>query len=94
MARSRPESRRTGEARHRAASAHRPLRLWWAPWRSRCSCGLDDWPCRHARPASQPTEPASETPIRVAVPEWNGPTVVLTPLLTPAQRWRGNGGAI
>jgi hypothetical protein len=25
--------------------AHQPVRVWWAPWRQRCSCGARRWPC-------------------------------------------------
>lgn len=25
--------------------AHRPARVWWAPWRRHCSCGARRWPC-------------------------------------------------
>lgn len=25
--------------------AHQPVRVWWAPWRRRCSCGARRWPC-------------------------------------------------
>lgn len=24
---------------------HRPVRVWWAPWRRRCGCGEARWPC-------------------------------------------------
>jgi hypothetical protein len=24
---------------------HEPVRVWWAPWRRRCSCGARRWPC-------------------------------------------------
>lgn len=24
---------------------HDRRRIWWAPWRSRCACGVDAYPC-------------------------------------------------
>lgn len=53
---------------------------------------------RKHRIESRPTGPAAAIERRApwinshATPQWNGPTIQFTPLLTRAQRWRGNGG--
>ena len=75
---------------------HRSTRRWRAPWRSRCACGFDRWPCtleRRSLPLAPSGLPGGTSAVRVrpAVPpskSWNGPTLVLTPLLTRGQRWR------
>ena len=87
------------QGNHEAGCGHRPSRCWWAPWRSRCVCGLDGWPCRYVAVATTSTKRAVQTAERASEefvaprPSWDGPTVPLTPLLTRAQLWRGNGGA-
>lgn len=87
-------------AEHVAGNAHRPARRWWAPWRSRCACGLREWPCelsqglgRLASPGASGAASIEASPADSPAPAWNGPTLPLTPLLTRAQRWRANGGA-
>jgi hypothetical protein len=104
-----PHSRRHASAstppKHRPAHIHRPSRRWWAPWRSRCACGLSNWPCQAtcrsapadtcppARSRTQHAASAGSAPKNRQRPSWDGPTILLTPLLTRGQRWRSNGGA-
>lgn len=82
-------------ARRQLTMTHRRRPRWWAPWSSRCACGLDRWPCQYAGSVRvlRPARPRETVPDTAATPGWNGPTVAFTPLLTPAQRWRSNGGA-
>lgn len=89
---------------HRTQAEHWRVRLLWAPWLSRCACGLDSWPCRYPESLQAPPDRLAARASRleptvgacssepVPPPSWNGPTLAFTPLLTPAQRWRGNGG--
>lgn len=100
MPRSRRHAPTSTPPKHRLGNDHRPSRRWWAPWRSGCTCGLSGWPCqaKRASPSPAPTRtsgPASAGPASRILPgtSWDGPTILLTPLLTRGQRWRSNGGA-
>jgi len=63
---------------------HGPRRLWWAPWRQVCRCGLGAWPCYAQRMLERQ---ARLLPLRA--PDWNSaPTVLRAPLLTPGQAAR------
>ena len=69
-------------------------------WTDRCVCGLR-WPCPDDL-GWQSGEPVPDAPARLPVgqhPGWNGGTVATpemhvgrTGTLTPAQRYRSNGG--
>jgi hypothetical protein len=79
------------------AAHHWRARRWWAPWSFRCSCGIGWWPCPVITLTGMWVRPGDTPQVAVGrrtapLPGRNGPTAALRPLLTPAQRWRGNGG--
>lgn len=80
---------------------HKPKRRWWAPWKTRCSCGCGWWPC----PDTFRIELAPIADTAAVDHGWNGPTAyhvspkaVSRPLMTRGQQWRsqtkggGHGG--
>lgn len=66
---------------------HRPVRVWWSPWRRFCACGIRWYPCPDAVRMDRP-------PVAQSLGHWAGPTLRLPdfrangPLMTPGQRWR------
>ena len=73
---------------------HKPLRVWFAPWKTRCACGCGWFPCPDSITMDRPG------------PVWNARTAALpivtparpafrdeSPLMTPAQEWRSRGPA-
>jgi len=63
---------------------HRAIRIWWRPWRRRCSCGCGWYPCPDAITVNDQARRNS--------PAWNPPTAAHPrnerPLMTPGQEWR------
>jgi hypothetical protein len=48
--------------------AHEPIRVWWAPWRRRCSCGARRYPCPDT-PVPPPARPPEDNR-----PRWTRPS--------------------
>lgn len=49
--------------------AHWPVRVWWAPWRRHCSCGVHQWPCPDAF-TRKPPPPAYWLSLRNTKAHW------------------------
>lgn len=69
---------------------HRPQRLWWAPWRTRCACRWPYYPCPDVAPNGG-LYPAPQ--YGNAGPAWNGPTLAVDRYrLTAGQARRSRQG--
>ncbi|ROP29303.1 hypothetical protein EDD30_2091 [Couchioplanes caeruleus] len=71
---------------------HRPVRMWFKPWKKRCACGCGWFPCPDAVTVDHP--PVAQSLGR-ADPTWNMPTAYYAaargnqrPLMTRGQQWR------
>ena len=64
---------------------HRAVRMWFKPWRKRCACGCDWFPCPDSITMDRPG------------PVWNAQTAAYPvmqpdrPLMTRGQQWRSRG---
>src|SRR5215213_5976473 len=56
----------------RGVMRHRPVRLWWLPWRKRCHCGCSWFPCPDAVTVQPP--PIVDSRGRRQDSDWNWPT--------------------
>jgi hypothetical protein len=70
---------------------HKAVRVWFKPWKKRCSCGCPWFPCPDA--ATVPSPPVSQS-LRLG-PAWNTSTARYAtvgrserPLMTRGQEWR------
>ncbi len=71
---------------------HRPVRVWFMPWKTKCACGCGWFPCPDAVTMAAPPITQSLHP---GDPRWNGPTAYHSPgrgtprpLMTRGQQWR------
>ncbi len=68
---------------------HGAARIWWKPWRKRCTCGGAWFPCPDSITMDTPGSRLQRRP-----PAWNAPTAYYPTgrnersLMTPGQEWR------
>lgn len=73
---------------------HRAKRVWFMPWKTRCSCGCPWHPCPDSITMNR-----SDPGLRQSCPDWNAPTARYAtaprnerPFMTPGQEWRTRPG--